>query len=168
MNVLRSIAEGKTLAEAGKAIGTSGGRASQLLAKICRELKLPNDVAEIRRRKDEYLRQIGSANHPVSQLNPKIAENLARALRLKNVEGLTPEYLSNISASQLLNANQTLVAVAEAQEWLVHNGTSLKRRPPEGKTEMQAVKRAIATLDTFQFDTAIVRKQFRHLQDGDG
>jgi hypothetical protein len=33
---------------------------------------------------------------------------------------------------------------------------------------MQAAKRAIATLDAFQFDTTFVREQFRHLQDGDG
>jgi len=166
--VLRAVAEGKTLAEAGKSIGVSGGGARQLLSKICRELKLSPDISEIRRCKDEYLQQIGALeNNPVSQLNPKIAENLANALLLKKADDLPPKYLSNISASQLLNAKQTLVAVAEAQEWLIRNGTSLKRHPPENNVEMQAVRRAIATLDAFQFDTAIVRAQLQYLQNGD-
>lgn len=166
--VLRAIAEGKTLNDAGKLIGVSGNRASQLLYRICRELDLPSEIADIRRQKEECIKKLeGLENSTLAELNPKIAENLARVLRLGKVEDLTPEYLSNLSASQLLTANLTLVAVAEAQEWLVKNGTSLKRRPPEGKVEMQAVQRAISTLDAFQFDTTLVRSQLQFLIDCD-
>jgi|GEM_PF-1295939 len=166
--VLRAIAEGKTLNDAGKSIGVSGNRASQLLYRICRELDLPSEIADIRRHKEECVKKIeGLENSTLAELHPKIAENLARVLRLGKVEDLTPEYLSNLSASQLLTANLTLVAVAEAQEWLVKNGTSLKRRPPEGNVEMQAVQRAISTLDAFQFDTTLVRSQLQFLIDCD-
>lgn len=106
-------------------------------------------------------------DHPARQLNHKVAGNLASALRLKTLEELTPKYLSNISASQLLDAELTLIAIADAQRWLVANGTSLKRRPPESKAELEAVERAIATLDAFQFDTAVVRAQLHLLQHGD-
>lgn len=168
-SVLRAVADGKTLTEAGTSIGVGVGRARQLLNKICRELKLPNGVSEIRRHKEEYFQLIGKLeNSALIQINPKIAENLARALGLKKLDDLTPKYLSNISAAQLLNVNLTLVAVAEAQEWLVRHGMSLKRRPPENGVELQAVQRAISTLDAFQFDTSLVRSQFCHLQGSNG
>lgn len=104
--------------------------------------------------------------HPILQLNPKVAHSLASALGLKQMDELTPKYLSNISAAQLLSAGVTMIAISDAQQWLVKNGTSLKRRPPESNDEMQAVQRAIATLDAFHFDTEGVRSQLNFLQEG--
>ena len=105
-----------------------------------------------------------SEDHLAHQLNHKIVYNLVDALKLKNIEDLTPQYLSNISAAQLISAGLTMVAVAEAQQWLMNNRTSLKRRPPESTAEIQAVKRAIATLDAFQFETENIRSQLNFLQ----
>jgi hypothetical protein len=117
---------------------------------------------EILKMKLKYVKK----DHPVLQLNHKIAYSLADALRLKQIEELTPKYLSNISAAQLLSAGVSIVAVSEAQQWLLKNGTSLKRRPPEGNVEIQAIQRAIATLDAFYFDTERIRSQFNFLQEG--
>lgn len=105
-------------------------------------------------------------DHPALQLNHKIAYNLTEALKLRNIEELTPRYLSNISAAQLLSAGVTLVAVSDAQQWLVKNGASLKRRPPESSVEIQAVQRAVATLDAFHFDTESIRSQLSFLLEG--
>jgi hypothetical protein len=83
---------------------------------------------------------------------------------LKNAEDLTPQYLENISAAQLRNAGLTMVAVAETQQWLMNNGVSLKRKPPKSTAEIQAVKRAIATLDAFQFGIENVQSQLNFLE----
>ncbi|MDL2284966.1 hypothetical protein LJC19_07490 [Oxalobacter sp. OttesenSCG-928-P03] len=167
-SVLRAVAEGKTLTEAGKLIGVKATRASQLLSKICRELKLPNDLSEIRSRKEEYIQKIISTeDNQLPPINQNIAYSLAKALRLKKVGDLTPQYLSNISASQLVNAGVTFIALADAQRWLVRQGMSLKRHPPENKTEILAVQRAIATLDAFHFDTSLVRSQLHYLESND-
>lgn len=166
-SVLRAVADGKTLTEAGRSIGVGAGRARQLLIKVCRELRLPDSIVAIRRRKAEYLQQLeNDEDNAIISLNPKIAENLARALDLKKVDDLTPRHLSNISAAQLLNAGLTLIGVAEAQEWLVRHGMSLKRRPPENGFELQAVQRAIGTLDAFHFDISLVRSQLHFLRSG--
>ncbi|MEN9479845.1 MAG: hypothetical protein RLZZ298_1240 [Pseudomonadota bacterium] len=102
--------------------------------------------------------------HPAKKLNHKIFNNLFEALKLKHPEDLTPRYLSNLSASQLLSVELTLVAISEGQEWLVEHGTSLKRKPPQTPEEMQAVKRAIGILDAYQFDVSIIRQQLAYLK----
>ncbi|QNM95512.1 hypothetical protein [Chitinimonas koreensis] len=166
--MLRAVAEGQTLADAGQLIGKSAGWAGRLLSQACREIGLPSEIRTIRDRKDEYLEKLGEPErNPVDELNSKVAVNLASALRLKGVGELTPVYLSNITASQLLGEDQTPVAVAEAQDWLVRHGTSLRRKPPESEMEMREVRRAIAILDAFHFDVAHLRAQYEHLQCND-
>jgi hypothetical protein len=58
-----------------------------------------------------------------------------------------------------LRNGATLVAITEVQEWLTKHGLSLKRRPPETEKEINEVKRAIAVLDVFYFDTASLKEQ---------
>jgi len=57
-----------------------------------------------------------------------------------------------------------MIAVAETQLWLMNNGASLKRKPPESTAEIQAAERAIATLDAFQFETENIWFQLNNLQ----
>jgi hypothetical protein len=78
---------------------------------------------------------------------------------VRSLSELSPKYISNISASQLLESGLTFVAVGELQAWLVGHQLSLKRSPPQSPGEVKAVKHAIEILDAFHFDTNLVRKQ---------
>lgn len=106
-------------------------------------------------------------NHPANELNHKIAYNLVHALKLKSLEELTPDYLSNICASQLMAAGITMTAVAETQMWLKRHGHSLQRKPPENWLEIQAIKRSIAILDAFYFDAGAVQTQLERFESDD-
>jgi hypothetical protein len=163
--VLIEVAAGKSLAQAGKAIGKSGTTANQVLAKLCRTIQMPHSLSEIRENKEEYFKKIEalSTNSSVEQLAPNMAKNLASALQLRQLAELTPDYVSNVTASQLLSAGLSLIAVAEVQIWLTKSGKSLSRKPPNNQTETSAASRAIALLDAFQFETKAIHKQLAHL-----
>lgn len=162
--VLRAVAEGRTLKEAGAAVGVGGNAARGMLYRICRELRLPSSLSDIRNNKEACLAALGvSEDHPVIELNSKIAYSLQEALRLKTAEEVAPKYVSNLSASQLLANGLTPTAVSDIQCWLVQHGTSLRRKAPEEGAETTLVRRAIDLLDAFHFDTKKVQEQFDHL-----
>ncbi|MGL5632608.1 MAG: hypothetical protein ACRDD3_09615 [Azovibrio sp.] len=163
--VLQHVAEGGTIKEAGAAAFISAGRASQLLANLCRELKLSSSLADIRTDPKKYLTRLEEFKHrPQFELRKSLVHDLIFKLKLKSEDDLTPKYVANISASQMLNSGVTLLAVTEIQEWLSKRGLSLKRRPPETNKELTEVKRAIAVLDVYHFDTAFLRKQLQNLE----
>lgn len=108
-----------------------------------------------------------STEYPDYRLNPKVVASLVAALRIRSSDKLTPEYLSNISAAQLLNAGVTPVAVAQAQEWLMRNELSLKRAPPDNAQQVKAIAQAIALLDAFHFDTVAPKAQLEWLSGGE-
>lgn len=166
--ILKCVAEGGTLKEAGAAASIGGERARQLLAKLCRELKLPSALNDIRADPQQYLTRLEEFERkPQFELRKALVRDLVSKLKLKTEVDLTPKYVSNISTSQLLSNGITLVAVTEIQEWLSKHGLSLKRRPPETDKEITEVKRAIALLDAYHFDTAILREQLQHLEGED-
>jgi len=163
--MLKCVAEGGTLKEAGATASISAGRVRQLLANLCRELKLPFSVDGIRADPEKYLGRLEEfKKRPQFELRKALVNDLLFKLNLKTEAELTPKYVSNISASQLLSNRVSLVAVTEIQEWLSKHGLSLKRRPPETDQEITEVKRAIALLDVYHFDTAILREQLQHLE----
>jgi hypothetical protein len=166
--VLRAVADGKSLAEAGKLIGRSATTVRQMLFRLCRAIQMPSDISEIQSNKVAYLQIIGDMQlKPDIKLNHKIAYNLLKALKISDQEELTPKYVSNVSAFQLLDEGLTLTAVADVQIWLVQHGLSLKPKPPQNQTEMVAVKRSIALLDAFHFDAKIIRQQIAQLESND-
>lgn len=165
--MLKCVAEGGTLKEAGATASISATRASQLLARLCREMKLPSSVDDIRADPKKYLAQLEELKQkPQFELRKALVHDLIFKLKLKAPADLTPKYVSNISASQLFSNGISLVAVTEIQEWLSRQGLSLKRRPPETDREVTEVKRAIALLDVYHFDIAILREQLQHLEKG--
>ena len=163
--VLRAIVNGQTFVEAGKSLGIGGARARQLLFAACRELKLPNEVSEIRARKKEYLSLLNTIEeNPIWELNPNITKALVKTLKLKRGDYPTLTMLSNISASQLFQNGQTIISIAEIQRFMVRHETSLKLKPPQSEKELLEVERAIAILDAFFFDTQMVKKQLLHVK----
>jgi hypothetical protein len=158
--VLKAIVAGKTLVEAGEVVNVGTGRARELLFKICREFRLPYVVSEIKSNPKPYLEKLDNLpENLLIGLRSQLVEDLVNVLKVKNLSELSPKYISNISASQLLESGLTLVAVGELQAWLVGHQLSLKRSPPQSNAEIKAVKHAIEILDAFHFDTKLVRKQ---------
>lgn len=163
--VLRAVAMGATIAEAGKAAELTTAQAKESLRRLRRELALNTDIAEIQASPQKYLKALQHfESEPQFDLRKPLVEKLVSALRLKSASDLTPHYLSNISASQLLSCGLTLVAVAELQEWLEKRDLSLKRTPPVTVADVKAAERAILLLDAFFFDTEMIRDQLANLQ----
>ncbi|MES2282507.1 MAG: hypothetical protein V4542_13930 [Pseudomonadota bacterium] len=163
--VLRAVAMGATIAEAGTAAGLSAWQAKESLRRLRRELGLDTTPSEIQASPQKYLKALQNfESKPQFDLRGPLVDKLVSALRLKSASDLTPAYLSNISASQLLSCGVTLVAVAELQEWLENHELSLKRNPPATGADVKAAERAILLLDAFFFDTETVRAQLANLQ----
>ena len=91
-----------------------------------------------------------------------LVHKLVQILKLKDEKELTPQYLSNFTASQLTSVGITPVAIVEIQEWLSHFKLSLKIKAPQNEDDVKKVKQAIAVLEVFQFDTRAVNEQLTH------
>ncbi len=164
VKILQVVLNGGTLSEAGASIEVSQSRARDILYRICREFDLPRDLKYMRSNPDEYLNKIEETKEePKMMLRALLIDKLVRVLKLKNKDELTPQYLSNLTASQLMSNGITPVAVVEIQEWLSKSELTLKRRAPENDEDIKKVKQAIAILYAFQFDTKILNEQLSHL-----
>lgn len=161
ISILRAVAGGSTIKAAGETVDVSATRASQHLARICRQLGLSRELNDIRINPSIYLQKLDIvlASTPALGLRRDLVQRLVTLLKLKSEADLTPGYLANISAQVLLNNGVTYVAISEIQEWLLEHSCSLKRTPPETAKEITEVKRAIFLLDAYYFDTANLKKQ---------
>jgi DNA-binding CsgD family transcriptional regulator len=159
--ILRHVVEGKTLKEAGALIGVGAGQARHLLTKICRQLRMPESLAEIKRDRQSYLIKLPPAQgFSWKGLNANLLTHLISVLHLRSPEEFSPDYASNLTASQLHVAGVSLDSIADLQSWLLQSNRTLRRRPPESDEELQAARRAIDLLDSLQFDVANTRVQF--------
>ena len=162
--ILRSVAGGATLSQAGTTAGISTARARTALGSLCRTLRLSADSEAIQAQPQKYLEALLEfESKPQFELRRTLVDKLKEVLMLRSAAELTPQYLSNITASQLLERGVTLVAIAELQEWLYSHDLSLKRRPPETESDIREAQRAIALLDAFHFDTDILEQQLANL-----
>ena len=167
--IIRSIANGGTLKAAGDAIGVSSTRAGQILRIYCRQIGLPGTISEIKSRPFDYLNNLEKTTEiDRSTLTRNAIHNLVYKLKLKSAEELTPKYLSNVTASQLLGVGVTFVTISDLQGWLKTSGHSLKRHPPESANAITAIKRAINLLEAFYFDISLINEQFDHFDDKNG
>ena len=72
-------------------------------------------------------------------------------------------YLSNISATQLLERGLTIVNLHQVETWLSSSGKELKRSTPRTDWEIQEVSKAITLLHTFFFDVSTAKEQLENL-----
>ena len=148
--ILRLVASGKSLNEAGSALGIGQGSARQHLAKACRRLGLPDRVADIHTQAPEYLKRLDtSTSDPLARLQPRIASHLLQALGRKYPNTVSPNDVARKTAAHLLQAGLSDVAVAEIQEWLMQNGCSLRPEHPKTEEHLRIVRRAQRLLDAF-------------------
>lgn len=163
IEALKVVINGGTLSEAGLAMGVSSTRARDHISRICREFGLSNNVKYIRSNPDEYLSKIETfKDEPKAVLRNALIYKLVTVLRLKNDSELTPEYLSNINASQLMKEGITSIAIVEIQEWLSHTKSSLKISPPQTEDDIKKVRQALSILNVFQFDTKKASEQLAY------
>jgi hypothetical protein len=158
--VLRDVVNGKSIKQAAVDAGLSQYSANNALFRMCRMLELSHRIENIRAEPQRYLDALDEREQ---MPDFSLAHRLGVALHLRSDTELTPQYLSNITASQLLDRGFTLVAIDELQRWLGGRGFALKRSPPQTAHEIRAVERAITVLEVFHFDTTVVRQQLRHL-----
>lgn len=162
--ILKAVASGASLKEAADSAGISGSRARDLLSRICREMQMPDSVKDIQANPCAYLDKIDEmARSPRFELRRDLVKRLMQALRVRDVLEITPQYVSNITASQLLQHGITTLAITELQDWLSGHGLSLKKCAPKSDQEVKEVRRALALLEVFHFDTENARRQLSHL-----
>ncbi len=163
-NVLAAVACGSSISEAAKANGLTPAQGRTAISRLCRTAGLSSEISQIQEKPEKYL-EISSKiqNSPQYALRRELRKKMLENLHLKSPDAITPKYVSNLTAEMILDANITEVALSEIQEWLVANGTSLKRRAPNKNQHVSLVKKAIFVLDAFGFDTTAAKKQFNGL-----
>lgn len=162
-SILRAVASGKTLKEAGAEAGIGAEQAVNHLSRICRALDLRYDLAAIRSNPDYLSRLDALLSKPSMGLRNQLTMKLVETLKLPDDASLTPQYMSNLSACDLYRNGITTVAIVEIQDWLNGYDLSLRKVAPESDDEIREVRRAIVLLNAFYFDTTNLEVQFDHL-----
>jgi len=162
--LLRDVANGKSLKQAAADAKLSLYSANNALIRLCRTLNLPHHVKSIQAEPQRYLDALDEREQmPEFSLPFDLAHRLRVALHLRSDTELTPQYLSNITASQLLDCGFSLIAIYELQRWLGAKGFSLKRSPPQTDHEIKEVEKAITVLYLFYFDMTLPQRQLQHV-----
>lgn len=162
--ILRAVLNGSTLAEAARQEHITTARGRSALQQLCRRLRLPAEVSEIQAHPERYAQALAEFEaSPEIGLGRALATKLTTALTLSSPVQVTPAYLSNISATQLLERGLTIVNIHQIETWLSGSAKELKRSPPRTDHEIQEASKAIALLYTFFFDVSAAKAQLEHL-----
>lgn len=161
IELVRLIATGSTMASAARALAISTGRVRQLLAVACRRLGLPNDLDAIRADPQVYLAKLPQQPAPHSVgLRSSLERDLVYRFQLASGASVTPDLLSNYSASQLSAAGLSPIAIGQINVWLQQHGKHLKHGPVS-KAELKALASAIDLLQAYHFDVTAASKQLQ-------
>lgn len=162
--VLAAVANGSSVSDAAREHGLTPNQGRDAVARLCRDFRLPADIGEIQTNPKKYLDSASKvAMNPHYALRKNLRGELQYRLQLQSVDELTPKYVSNLTATMLLDSGITETGVADIQEWLFENGTTLKRQAPISHEHMTSVKRAIFLLNSFGFDTTEASSQLSAL-----
>jgi len=162
--ILRAVVNGSSIAEAARQERIATAQARYALQHLCRRFRLPAEVSEIQAHPERYAQALAEFEvSPEIGLGRALATKLTAALMLSSPKQVTPAYLSNISATQLLERGLTLVNVHQIEIWLSGSGKGLKRSPPRTDREIQEASKAIALLHTLFFDVSAAKAQLEHL-----
>lgn len=162
--VLRAVIGGASLPEAARSIGIKPTQAHSALKTLCRRFRLMDEVADIRADPARYeAALVAFEASPEIGLGRALADKLTEVLQLPPQELLTPRYVSNITASQLLENGLTQVNVHAIETWLIGNGLGLKRAAPSTDKELEEVKKWLSLLGAYGFDKSAAQRQLDHL-----
>jgi hypothetical protein len=164
--VLLAVAQGASVADAARGLKLTPSQGRDSISRLCRDLRLPSDVQAIRANPVAYIsaatRMFGD---PKNELHSGLRYRLQHALKLRATDALTPEYLSNLTASAILSAGLTTVALSEIQDWLVRHEKRLRPKAPKAGAETREARRAMFLLDSFGFDVRNAAAQLAALDE---
>jgi hypothetical protein len=154
--LLLSVANGMSLTEAARVHGVKSTQAQHGIRTICRSGGrghwISSDVSDIRADPTKY---VDFASHIISNskyaLRRALQEKLTRILKPSLPDELTPKYLSNFTAQMLIESGFSSGVISEIQEWLVSNGTTLKRQSLSDDESFKLAKQAAFLLSAFGF-----------------
>jgi hypothetical protein len=161
--VLIDVAEGATYAEAAQNNNLKVTQIRHAVEKVCRILKLPSELSDIRTNPNTYIEAAKTITEaPKYALRGELRKSLETVLRMRSSDQLTPAYLSKFTASSLLNIGISMISLAEIQEWMANNETSLKHGELDSKA-LNASKMALWVLDAFGFDVQRVHSELNRI-----
>ena len=153
--LLLAVAAGSTVSAAGAAENLTRAQASDSIFRLCRSLQLPADIKRIRADRKTYSQAAANVLREArSDLRGGLRREMKERLRLRSLDELTIGHVSTLTASAVLAAGITEVGLAEIQEWLVKNGSSLKRSGPSTLEDTKRARRAMYLLDAFGLDVS--------------
>ena len=110
--ILLAVAGGASLSDAARTHGVSVARAKQAIRSLCRSLKLSSEISDIKNSASLYVKPAQHiVDDPKYALRRKLREQLETVLLLKSSDELRVGYLSQISASTMIDARVTPIAV---------------------------------------------------------
>lgn len=161
--VIRAVIDGASLPEAARKAGIKSAQANTALKGFCRRFRLPREVADVRAEPARYLAELkASEASPEIALGQVLSERLTIVLQVKTPQEVTPRYVSNIEASQLLACGLTPINVHMIETWLASHGRGLKKAVPKDDKEIEEAKRCISWLHVRGFDVTTPRTQLEH------
>lgn len=162
--VIRAVIDGSSLSEAARKAGIKSAQANTALKGFCRRFRLPSEVADVRAEPARYLDVLKAFEaSPEIALGRDLSERLTMLLQVKTPQEVTPKYVSNIEASQLLACGLTPINVHMIETWLASHGHGLKKAVPKDNKEIEEAKRCISWLHVHGFDVTAPRAQLEHL-----
>ncbi len=162
--ILRAVANGSTIAQAARQEHIETTKARFAIQHLCRRFHLSPEVSDIQAHPERYAKALAEFEaSPEIGLGQALTTKLTTALMLSSPSQVTPAYLSNISATLLLERGLTIINVHQIETWLSGSGKELKRSPPRTDWEVQEASKAISLLHTFFFDVSAAKAQLENL-----
>lgn len=164
IRVFREVVNGATVTAAAQSAGVSRNQARASMSRMCRWAGLPNDVEEMRKSPSKYLQWLQEFEGvEANELRDGLYRDLHRILQLQDSVELSPAYVANATASQLLKHGLSTGAVADVQEWLGKYSLTLKRANIFESADAREIRRAIHLLDAFGLDVTEARRQYQRI-----
>lgn len=161
--VIRAVIDGASLPEAARIAGIKSAQANTALKGFCWRFRLPREVADVRAEPARYLEALKAfETSPEIALGQDLSKRLTMLLQVKSPQEVTPKYVSNIEASQLLESGLTPINVHMIETWLASHGHGLKKAVPKDDKEIEEAKRCISWLHVRGFDVTTPRTQLEH------
>jgi len=166
VQAFKAIVEGDTLTKVAKDSGVTITTINSWMHRMFwRALRIPAGYKDIQKNPSPYLKHIEKLEkEPTFHLSRGLGRKL---LSIIPKQDISPQYLSNMSASLLFKNGFNIANISELQEWLAETGYSLKSELPKTDVEIKQVREAVALLEVYQFDAKFVREQLNNLTSED-
>mgnify|MGYP003603868602 CR=1 FL=1 len=160
--MIQMIQENRSLglSDLAKHFKLSSGRIRTILDTNSRKLDLSGSIIDIKKTPNLYLQKVEAQIQSEQIFLSSDLFLLSHKLGIKQ-EQINSEYLSNLTPSQLLKRGISLSKVSDLQITLQQSNKSLKRCTPQTPQEIREVKRAIALLNAFYFDTSTLEEAYQ-------